>query len=35
MFGKSITFIEDIDGTLIPIVENKAWNVEYMLEEAD
>ena len=35
MFGKSISFIEDIDGTLIPIVENKAWNVEYMLEEAE
>lgn len=35
MFGKSITFIEDIDGTMIPIVENKAWNVEYMLEEAE
>ncbi len=35
MFGKSITFIEDIDGTLIPIVENKAWNVEYMLEDAE
>ncbi len=35
MFGKSITFIGDIDGTLIPIVENKAWNVEYMLEDAE
>ncbi len=35
MFGKSISFIEDIDGTMIPIVENKAWNVEYMLEEAE
>ena len=35
MFGKSISFIEDIDGTLIPIVENKAWNVEYMLEDAE
>lgn len=35
MFGKSIKFIEDIDGSLIPIVENKAWNVEYMLEEAE
>ena len=35
MFGKSINFIEDIDGTLIPIVENKAWNVEYMLEDAE
>ena len=35
MFGKTISFIEDIDGTLIPIVENKAWNVEYMLEEAE
>ena len=35
MFGKSIKFIEDIDGTLIPIVENRAWNVEYMLEDAE
>lgn len=35
MFGKSIKFIDDIDGTLIPIVENKAWNVEYMLEDAE
>ncbi len=35
MFGKSITFIEDIDKTLIPIVENKAWKVEYMLDEVE
>lgn len=35
MFGKSIKFIEDIDGTLIPIVENKAWHVEYMLEQVE
>jgi len=35
MFGKSIKFIEDIDGSLIPIVENKAWNVEYMLEDVE
>ena len=35
MFGKSIKFIEDEDGTLIPIVVNKAWNVEYMLEDAE
>ena len=35
MFGKSIKFIEDIDSTLIPIVENKAWNVEYMLADAE
>ena len=35
MFGKSITFIEDIDKSLLPIVENKAWNVEYLLEEAE
>lgn len=35
MFGKSIKFIEDIDETFIPIVENKAWNVEYMLEDAE
>lgn len=35
MFGKSIKFIEDIDGTLIPIVENKAWKVQYMLEDVE
>ncbi len=35
MFGKSITFIEDIDNTMIPIVENKAWNVEYMLDDVE
>ena len=35
MFGKSITFIEDIDGTFIPIVRNRAWNVEYMLEDVE
>lgn len=35
MFGKSITFIEDIDGTFIPIVRNKAWNVEYMMEDVE
>ena len=35
MFGKSITFIQDIDGTFIPIVRNKAWNMEYMMEDAE
>ncbi|MCQ2587827.1 MAG: AAA family ATPase [Treponema sp.] len=35
MFSKSVTFIEDIDKSLIPIVKNKAWNVEYMLQEAE
>ena len=35
MFGKSIKFIEDFDDSLIPIVENKAWNVEYLLEDAE
>lgn len=35
MFGKSISFIEDIDGTFIPIVKNKAWNVEYMLDQVE
>ncbi len=35
MFGKTITFIEEIDGTMLPIVKNKAWNVEYMLEEVE
>ena len=31
----SIVFIDDIDGRIIPVVKNKAWNVEYMLEDAD
>lgn len=35
MFGKSIKFIGDIDGTLIPIVENKAWKVQYMLDDVE
>ena len=35
MFGKSITFIQDIDGTFIPIVRNRAWNVEYMMEDVE
>lgn len=35
MFGKSIIFVEDIDGTYIPIVKNKAWNVEYMLQDVE
>ena len=35
MFGKSITFIEDIDATFIPIVRNRAWNVEYMMEDVE
>lgn len=35
MFGKSIKLIEDIDKTLIPIVENKALNVEYMLDDSE
>ena len=35
MFGKSIKFIEDIDQSLIPIVENKAWKVSYMLEKVE
>ena len=35
MFAKSIKMIENIDKTMIPIVENKAWNVEYTLEDAE
>lgn len=35
MFGKSIIFIEDVNGILIPIVKNKAWNVEYLLDDAE
>lgn len=35
MFGKSIMFIEDINGVFIPIVKNKAWNVEYLLDDVE
>lgn len=35
MFGKSIIFIEDEGGIFIPIVKNKAWNVEYLLDDAE
>ena len=35
MFGKSIKFVEDEEGIPIPIVENKAWNVEYLLEDEE
>lgn len=35
MFGKSILFIEDINGVFIPIVKNKAWNVDYLLDDVE
>ncbi len=35
MFGKSILFIEDINGIYIPIVKNKAWNVDYLLDDVE
>ena len=35
MFGKSIVFIPDIDGTYIPVVKNKAWNVQYDLTQVE
>lgn len=35
MFGKSIKFIEDADGSLIPIVKNKTLNLEYMLDDSE
>ena len=35
MFGKSIVFIEDFDGKIIPVVKNKAWNVEYDLNQVE
>ncbi len=35
MFGKSIIFEEDSAGNPVPIVVNRAWNVEYGLKEAE
>ena len=35
MFGKSIVFIDDIDGRIIPVVKNKAWNVQYDLNQVE
>ena len=35
MFGKSIQFIDDVDGTYIPVVTNKAWNVQYDLNAVE
>ena len=35
MFGKSIVFTEDSEGTFIPVVKNKAWNVEYDLNKVE
>lgn len=35
MFGKSIMFAEEIDGSFIPVVKNKAWNVEYDLTQVE
>lgn len=35
MFGKTIVFKQVTDGSYIPVVVNKAWNVEYDLEEVE
>ncbi|NLM00090.1 MAG: AAA family ATPase [Treponema sp.] len=35
MFGKSIKFEKDSNGNLIPMVVNKAWNVEYNLKDQE
>lgn len=35
MFGKTIQFAEDIDGSYIPVVRNKAWKVEYDLNAVE
>ena len=35
MFGKTIQFLDDIDGTFIPVVTNKAWNVQYDLNSVE
>ena len=34
MFGKTITFRE-VKGSLVPVVTNRAWNVEYNLQEVE
>ncbi|MBQ9537665.1 MAG: AAA family ATPase [Treponema sp.] len=35
MFGKTIVFKQGEDGSYIPVVVNRAWNVEYNLEEVE
>lgn len=35
MFGKSIQFVDDVDGTYIPVVTNRAWNVQYDLNAVE
>lgn len=35
MFEKTIQFIDDTDGTFIPVVTNKAWNVQYDLNQVE
>ena len=35
MFGKTIQFVDDVDGTFIPVVTNKAWNVQYDLNAVE
>lgn len=35
MFGKSIVFKQKPDGDYVPVVVNKAWNVEYDLQQVE
>lgn len=35
MFGKTIVFKQGEEGAYIPVVVNRAWNVEYNLEEVE
>lgn len=35
MFGKTIKFKKNQDGNVIPVVVNKAWNIEYGLKEGE
>lgn len=35
MFGKSIVFRDKEDGRFVPVVQNRAWNVEYDLQEVE
>jgi len=35
MFEKTIQFVDDNDGTFIPVVTNKAWNVQYDLNQVE
>ena len=35
MFGKTIKFKKNPDGTVVPVVVNKAWDIEYGFQEGE